>query len=1366
MRVQQLILTIIALVGFATPTMLLAYKGPDAGQPANNAERQQIAFRSSCVNAVSQIDMEINNVRARLTTGGDVWWDGNDGRYVVPKPAPGVDEVSSIFAGAVWLGGRDPGGGLKIAAQQYGRSGGRFDYYPGPLTDEGTTGADTCALWDKFFTVRGENIRQLRALYNVALELGTLPLDPNDISEQILGWPAAGNEFFFEIHGFDLPNTSQGFAGFWDENFDGIYDPTDGDYPIIEIRGCSETPQFPEEMTFWIYNDAGNVHQQSNTPTAIQMEIQVQAFAYTTADDINSMTFQRYKLINRAQEDILNTYFAMWVDPDLGCYTDDFVGCDTTRSLAYVYNEDELDGTQGCVCDQGVTTYCDEVPILGVDYFRGPIAPTFDPVTGEIDGEVELGMSSFIYMNNAGVGGQPPQTTDPTTADEYYGYLQGRWLDGSPLWNCGDGYDEVGCEETKYAFFDAPNDPNGWSMVTAELTFGDRRTLQASGPFTLRPGTVNELIVGVVWVPDQTYPNPSLQRLQAADDLAQALFNSCFDIFDGPDAPNVDLVELDREIILLLSNDRSSNNFEGNYEETGLGVPIGFDSLYRFEGYRVFQFSGPQVSSTEISNSDPNRVREIAQFDIDNNITKLFNWTAVEGEDNPLTTPYLAPELMVDGNDSGLRHSLRITRDAFASGNDTRLINHRRYYFAVIAYGQNNYKDYDPTDQDNLGQAKQYVVSNRNIGDRLANTDYYLGIPRPILDRELMSAYGDGAIVTRVAGQGNNGNFLDFTTEEAAEVAATFAAGGLVEPELTYAQGAGPIEVKVVDPRTVVNGDYEITFTDENMANTQLDEDVRWTLRCLGDCDLPTIISEETIENSYEQIISNYGFSITLGQVDEPGVNREGSNGAIGSNLIYENPDGPQWLTFLPDDFIVPNTPILLARDLFNYVNTGTANRFEPLDPQQRYSGWSPGVYPYMLMDQRVPESGNPSLSPVWRDRTNESAERFFDLARNRNVDIVFTSNKDLWTRCPVIETANTFYGDIVDDDGEFILPGDFPIMFDTRNAPSVTKEADANGMPVVEASPNPDRARGMGYFPGYAVDVETGERLQVFWGENSLYDGREIGDAGFTAQSNGADMIWNPSDVVLDVAPGRVGNSVRGLYNLVSGGQHYFYVTDLPYDEGEFLEGRLEPRTTTNRKVNAIREILYASFPLLTPGSELLSYGAGIIPNDVTLKLRVDNKFAYAAGTDDTNGYPTYRFSINDKSADTDLNDVQVNRALEMINVVPNPYYGFSVYEDNVFETNVKITNLPSRATVTIYSLDGKFIRKYERDEAPTMLRGGNRPVGERQISPALEWDLRNFRSIPVAGGVYLIHIQAPGLGERTLKWFGVQRQFDPSGL
>ncbi len=41
----------------------------------------------------------------------------------------------------------------------------------------------------------------------------------------------------------------------------------------------------------------------------------------------------------------------------------------------------------------------------------------------------------------------------------------------------------------------------------------------------------------------------------------------------------------------------------------------------------------------------------------------------------------------------------------------------------------------------------------------------------------------------------------------------------------------------------------------------------------------------------------------------------------------------------------------------------------------------------------------------------------------------------------------------------------------------------------------------GMGWFPGYAIDVATGERLNIVYGESSWLTG-----------DNGADMMWNPS--------------------------------------------------------------------------------------------------------------------------------------------------------------------------------------------------------------------------------------------------------------
>jgi len=365
---MKYIITSILCVGFLSA---FAYINPNnKGAPANN--NQVVSYRMSCAQAVRQIDLDINNVRARLLVGGDVWWDGNNGRYIVPNVAAGEVEVSSIFAGAVWLGGIDPAGNLKMAAQTYGTGNGTSDFWPGPLTEDGVVEDEVCAQWDNFFSVSGAEIDLHIAQFQAAQEAG-IDYDVNLIPAGVRGWPGLGNPFFFDIFGFELPTAEQGLGAFFDVDEDLVYNPEFGDYPIIEVRGCPE-PQFPDEMKFWIYNDAGNIHTETGGD-AIQMEVQVQAFAYATNDELNNMTFSRYKLINRAQESIDSTYFAMWVDADLGCFNDDFIGCDTTRSMMYIYNADEVDGSTGANCTGGVETYGDDIPYLGVDYFRGPLAP-------------------------------------------------------------------------------------------------------------------------------------------------------------------------------------------------------------------------------------------------------------------------------------------------------------------------------------------------------------------------------------------------------------------------------------------------------------------------------------------------------------------------------------------------------------------------------------------------------------------------------------------------------------------------------------------------------------------------------------------------------------------------------------------------------------------------------------------------------------------------------------------------------------------------------------------------------------------------------------------------------------------------------
>jgi len=198
--------------------------------------------------------------------------------------------------------------------------------------------------------------------------------------------------------------------------------------------------------------------------------------------------------------------------------------------------------------------------------------------------------------------------------------------------------------------------------------------------------------------------------------------------------------------------------------------------------------------------------------------------------------------------------------------------------------------------------------------------------------------------------------------------------------------------------------------------------------------------------------------------------------------------------------------------------------------------------------------------------------------------------------------------------------------------------------------------------------------------------------------------------------------------------------------------------------RVNALKEVTWTGVPMLNPGATMKSYADGLIPADVTMKLRVNNSYDYQEGTSAEGGTnPAYEFAISGKQAG-DLDEVGIENQLDQINVVPNPYYGFSDYNGNNTDNVVKITNLPAKCVVSIYTLDGKFIRRYDRDET------GQAPVGsgiaKTQILPDIDWNMKNSKNIPIAGGVYLIHVNAEGLGERVIKWFGTNRALDPSNL
>ena len=68
-----------------------------------------------CVPATGSNELNINNVRARINTGGDMWWDFSVSKYEIPKGS----RKTSMFSGSLWIGGLDVNGQLKLAALRY-----------------------------------------------------------------------------------------------------------------------------------------------------------------------------------------------------------------------------------------------------------------------------------------------------------------------------------------------------------------------------------------------------------------------------------------------------------------------------------------------------------------------------------------------------------------------------------------------------------------------------------------------------------------------------------------------------------------------------------------------------------------------------------------------------------------------------------------------------------------------------------------------------------------------------------------------------------------------------------------------------------------------------------------------------------------------------------------------------------------------------------------------------------------------------------------------------------------------------------------------------------------------------------------------
>lgn len=1332
----------------------IAKENLDIVQKSSNAST---VLANNCTPGTNLEVLNVNNVRTTMRGSGDFWWDGQFARYEIPTGSG----KHSVYAGSIWIGGLTDNNNLKVAAMTYRQTG--VDFWPGPLDGDqeifndvtnqfepnpnyGLTSIDVCSDYNTHFKV---SLAEVSEFYSNCINGNFQEV------QSIMEWPGNG------VNG----ELSTMLAPYVDLNNNGRYEPELCEYPAYDLTSSGDCLGkdilFGDETIFWVYNDRGNIHTESGSE-AIGLELQTQAFAFATNDEINDMTFYNFKILNRSVESLNETFFGTWVDSDVGYHFDDYVGCDVGRGLGYTYNGDAE--------DEGASGYGLNPPALGLDFFRGPLADANDGVDNDKDGCVDctivtdedgnvtqvdddlvpeqIIMSKFVFYNNNfdAVSGNPQVTSD------FYNYLSGRWRNGNPITYGGTGQDPSNppCD---YMFPDDtdPDFPgNPWTEESAGNTPHDRRFLISAGPFTLEPGAVNTITTGLVWAQANSGgPFASVQKMRAADDKAQALFDNCFQVLNGPDAPDLTIESYDRELIITLDNAPNSNNYQDKYEEVDPTLISTADytvedNKYHFEGYQLFQLANPEVTSADLYDLDKARlIRQSdvvnyrndkdGELDLTNPIGKLVNYEVDADLD-----AFVPKDKTIKADNTGLRHSFSIKSDAFATG-DSRLVNSKTYYFMAIAYGYNEFMPYEPdvpfvgnvNIPNSFGQKVPFKAGRKNI-------KVYTARPHPRTG-ELMGIYGTTPEVTRIQGTGSNGKELEFTTESENDIISNYCA-----KEVTYKENKGPLNVYVIDPASVVDANYSFEILPENDDTTIVTDNSSWILiQNPGTPEADTVSSALAISVNNEQIIPQWGLAVDVNtNSEQPLVSRSGNNGFISSSISYENPTD-QWLTFFQDQD---------APNFGNWITAGTQNaktqgaetsNFDDftvldavvdslesqlpwMDPNSVYEnvinkGWAP--YALTNPNEGFPRyrlnfiKGNSDPSEVTEKKT------FEDLP---SIKVVFTPNKDLWTRVPVVDLS----------------------AYDA----SVKKLKRLKPAPSVDKSGNPDgTGNGWSWFPGYAIDKVSGKRLNMMFGEN--------GDDSLNLGNN---MMFDPTHVIegpnFGVTFDAGGNPI---YNGAAlGGKHYIYVNNTQYagdnqvnhprydDYDDMIQRALNGQNIFSSKIGALYDdVAWASIPLRVEGNDM-NESEIVINIDVSQNFKswASNDYLPACVNDPmlNNSLPIYSFSTSNLETSNVITDRNLDDPIDLVGVVPNPYYGGSYYETTQIDHRVRITNLPKESKVSIYTVDGVLVKQIDVAEGRDY-----------------DWDLKNLNGISIASGIYIIHVKTP-TAERSIKWFGSLRPID----
>lgn len=382
--------------------------------------------------------------------------------------------------------------------------------------------------------------------------------------------------------------------------------------PAVAVQPDGSLNIIGDQMMWSVYNDLkpgrNNAHNSASSALPLGVEIQQTTFAFSRQGPLGNTVFMKYRIENKSSNTLTDAYVSQWSDPDLGGFVDDLVGCDTVLSVGFVYNATNNDE------QYGVSTPC-----VGYDFLQGPSV-----------GGNPLGLASFNKYPNGG---------GPQDSIETYNYMQGLNGDGTPLIN------DVTNQPTRYNVSGDPVANTGW----LDSSPSDRRLMLSSGPFTMAPGDVQEVVVGIVVAQGQSRL-ASVALMKCFDEAVQAAYDAGFNLASPPNNPAAQITPRDGEVFIRW--DTGSENYN--------------QPPYTWEGYNVYQgasIAGPWT--------------RVATFDRVNGVTSVLD---VECDPD---SPVPLQKVKAFGTDAGVRYAIGLTEDRVRGG---PLNSGANYFYAVTAY--------------------------------------------------------------------------------------------------------------------------------------------------------------------------------------------------------------------------------------------------------------------------------------------------------------------------------------------------------------------------------------------------------------------------------------------------------------------------------------------------------------------------------------------------------------------------------------------------------------------------------------------------------------------------------------------------------